>query len=138
MQPTHARGERVSTASPHSRDLHESGHQQNDDHSQNYDQSSGTLFPEIPPVITRNFMISDTYYNSPASSDFGYPGPDEDVLDIGPGALRDVPEHVLAALPENCRQALVKARSEEKMWKESWGSENDDAARAKLRITYNM
>lgn len=96
------------------------------------------LFPDIPPVFTRNFMITDTYYVTPLSSTLGYPGPDEDIVDVGPAGLTHISEHVLAALPEDCRQCFIRARSEERAWKESWGSENDDSARANLRITYNV
>lgn len=83
-------------------------------------------------------MITDTYYSTPSSSVLGYPGPDEDVIDVGPGGLTHIPEDVLAALPEDCRHSLIKARSMEMAWKESWSNENDDSARAKLRITYNV
>ena len=83
-------------------------------------------------------MISDTYYTAPTSSILGYPGPDEDVIDIGPRGLTHVPAFVLTALPDDCRQAFLKARLEERSWQENWGNENDDAARAKLRITYNI
>lgn len=83
-------------------------------------------------------MISDTYYTTPSTSVLGYPGPDEDVVDIGPGGLSHVPEDVLAALPEDCRQAFEEAKSEEGKWKDSWTNENNESARAQLRITYNI
>ena len=82
-------------------------------------------------------MITDTYYSTPSTSILGYPGPDEDVIDIGPGGLMHVPDQVLAALPDDCHQAFIKARSEERAWKENWGPESEDSARARLRITYN-
>ena len=82
-------------------------------------------------------MISDTYYETPPASVLGYPGPDEEILDVGPGELSRVPEHLLAELPEGCRQAFVEARAVEKAWKTRWGTEKQDGARAQLRITYN-
>ena len=82
-------------------------------------------------------MISDTYFENPPASVLGYPGPDEESLDVGPGGLTSVPEHLLADLPEGCRQAFVEARAVETEWKERWGTDNDDGARARLRITYN-
>ena len=137
MQPTHARWEQVSTQSSMLQDLHKNTDHLKGHHSHNHNQLE-TLFPSIPPVFTRNYMISDTYYTGPVSATLGYPGPDEAVLDIGPGALAQVPEHVLAALPEGCYQAFIKAKAEEEDWKKSWGDENDDTDRGKLRITYNM
>ncbi len=138
MQPTHARWEEIPPTSIKPPALHSPFAQSNGDHDTRPDQPLKTLFPGIPQVFTRNFMISDTYYSTPSTSILGYPGPDEDVLDIGPGGLTHVPDHVLAALPEDCRQAFVKARSEERAWKESWGNEKDGSARAKLRISYNI
>ena len=82
-------------------------------------------------------MISDTYYESPPASVLGYPGPDEEFLDVGPGELTRVPENLLSELPEDCRQAFVEARAVEKEWKARWGTEKKDGARARLRITYN-
>ncbi len=81
-------------------------------------------------------MITDTYYETPPASVLGYPGPDEEVLDVGPGELTRVPEHLLTELPEDCRQAFVEARAVEKAWKARWGTEKTDGARAQLRITY--
>ncbi|KAL6718902.1 chromatin structure-remodeling complex subunit RSC7 [Lecanora helva] len=141
MQPTHARWESVSPVPMKSEDapsdtlvyMNGSDGDSNDSPS----QVAETLFPDIPPVYTRNFMISDTYYSSPVTSTLGCPGPDENICDIGPEGLLHVKEDVIAALPEDCRQAFYKARLEEKSWKESWGNENEDTARAKLRITYN-
>ena len=97
-----------------------------------------SIFPAISPVFTRNFMISDTYYVSPASSTLGYPGPDEHVLDVGSRGLTSIPDDVLPLLPEDCRQAFKEAQLNERLWKESWSCEADDAARARLRITYNL
>ena len=91
----------------------------------------------MPPVFTRNFMVCDTYYETPPASVLGYPGPDEEILDVGPGELTRVPEHLLTELPEDCRQAFVEARAVEKAWKARWSTEKEDGARARLRITYN-
>lgn len=144
MQPTHARWEQISPP-PEGPD-HSSP--PTDRLDQALGEGSGALagadptvediFPIVPPVFSRTFMITDTYYSTPSSSVLGYPGPDEDVIDVGPGGLTHISEDVLAALPEDCRHALIKARSKEMAWKKSWSNENDDSARAKLRITYNV
>lgn len=149
MQPTHARWEQVLPTSPTPRTSQFAADQINGILSDGLNGTNGrlhfdgrepaadTIFPDIPPVYTRNFMIADTYYETPPASVLGYPGPDEEVLDVGPGELTRVPEHLLDELPEGCRQAFVEARAVEKAWKERWGTDKDDGARAQLRITYN-
>lgn len=149
MQPTHARWEQLSTPATRAKRTRitangSSGRHVNgsldritSDAQQDGEQSSETIFPDIAPMFTRNFMISDTCLATPPLSGLGIPGPDGEVLDIGPGGLVDVPEHILSELPEPCRQAFTLARAEEMKWKGSWGTEDEDGARAKLRISYN-
>ena len=134
MQPTHARWEPLSPSVEKVPDLHGTIASIEDNNANTQDRAADSIFPTLPSVFARNFMISDTYYTAPSNSALGYPGMDENVLDVGPGGLSHITEDVLAALPEDCRQAFNKARSEEELWKESWG---DESARAKLRITYN-
>lgn len=147
MQPTHARWQQVLPTSPASRTPPTAADHINGNlpdgpngtigHSDGRESAADTIFPDISPVFTRNFMISDTYYETPPASVLGYPGPDEEILDVGPGGLTRVPEHLLAELPESCRQSFVEARAVEKAWKQRWGTDHDDGARARLRITYN-
>ena len=145
MQPTHARWEQVPAPPPKSQALRITADRNNeilanDTTIQGYDSDQGqnTIFPAIPPVFTRSYVITDTYYSSPSTAVLGYPGPDEDVIDVGPGGLTHVSEDVVASLPEVCRKAFIEARTEEKRWKASWGSEKADTARAHLRISYNV
>lgn len=98
---------------------------------------SDSVFPDIAPVYIRNYMIADTYYVSPPVSGLGIPGPDEEVLDIGPPGLSNVPDDVAAELPKECRRAFEEIQMEELKWKHGWGGEVKDRARAKLRISYN-
>lgn len=147
MQPTHARWEQILPTSPKSKISQSVADQTNGIWPNSLNSTTGlcdgrepatdTIFPDIPPVFTRNFMISDTYYETPPASVLGYPGPDEEFLDVGPGGLTCVPEHLLGELPEDCRQAFVEARAVEKAWKGRWSTEKTDGARAQLRITYN-
>ena len=147
MQPTHARWEQVLPTSPSSKASQTGADQLNGvlpgelngttGQTNGREAAADTIFPDIPPVFTRNFMIADTYYETPPASVLGYPGPDEEILDVGPGELTRVPEHLLADLPESCRQAFVEARAVEKAWKARWGTEKKDGARAQLRIHYN-
>ena len=142
MQPTHARWESMSPP------IRDPLHSEIDSEETTEGQQTGadiyngnpakSIFPPLHPVFKRNFMISDTYYTSPTSSVLGYPGPDELVLDVGPGGLTSIADDVLSDLPEESRQAFIEARLKERSWKKSWGCEVEDAARAELRITYNI
>ena len=96
-----------------------------------------TIFSEVGPVISRNFMVADIYYVSPPVRGLGYPGPEEDVSDVGPGGLLQVPRCVRAELPAQCQQAYDETRVTAMMWKAQWGAEEADQARGQLRISYN-
>ena len=94
-------------------------------------------FPSVAPVLARNFMITDVYYQSPSRPSLGYPGPDEEVWDIDPPGLAHIPNEVLAELPQECLRSFQDAVQEEKEWKETWKGEAMDGNRAPLHITYN-
>lgn len=96
-----------------------------------------TIFPEVRPVISRNFMVADVYYVNPPICGLGYPGPEEDVSDVGPGGLSQVPQCIRAELPAQCQQAYDETRATAMMWKAQWGVEEADRARGQLRISYN-
>ncbi len=144
MQPTYARWEQVpppnqkSPVSPYSIDHVNKNNDDSDDAVAETDIEAEGLFPDIPPVFARNFMITDTYYVTPITSTQEFEGLDEDVTDTGLGGITQISERVLEALPEDCRRCVIKARSNERAWKEIWGSQHDDLARARLRITYNV
>lgn len=88
-------------------------------------------------MLKRNFLVSDTYYVQPPVSGVGNPGPDGDVLDLGPPGLLTTSGSVAAAMPVDCLRALHSARGEAMEWKKAWAGEDRDGARAQLRITYN-
>jgi chromatin structure-remodeling complex protein RSC7 len=94
------------------------------------------IFPAIPSIISRNFLVMDTRFESPPISGLGIPGPDGDVIDVGPNGLPDVSDEILAELPPECRQGLEEAKEKERQWKEHWGSETEDGARGTLRIGF--
>lgn len=96
-----------------------------------------TIFPEVGSVISRNFMVADIYYVSPPVSGLGYPGPEEDVSDVGSGGLLQVPQCIRAELPAQCKQAFDENRVTAMIWKAQWGAEEADQARGQLRISYN-
>lgn len=123
MQPTHAQWEE-STRSI-------------DSSSAEHDQRVDSRFSEVPAILKRNFLVSDTYYVNPPVSDVGNPGPDGDVLDLGPRGLVTTSGSLAAAMPVDCLRALHSACGEAMEWKKAWAGEDRDGARAPLRITYN-
>ncbi|KAI4175333.1 MAG: hypothetical protein LQ343_001708 [Gyalolechia ehrenbergii] len=127
MQPTHARWEACGANydSPY-RELTDG------------DKEANTKFFQIPSVLERNFLIADTYFTSPPLMSFGIPGPDGDVLDVGPPGLPAISESVAASMPFDSRRALQSAQQEASKWKTSWKGESADGARAQLRISYNQ
>ena len=150
MQPSHAYWEQLSTPSGspkaprtfanQGRDNlgQENSLEPRDGESDDYDvPPAETIFSGVAPVLARNFLITDTSFLGPLRSGLGLPGPDEEILDIGPGGLRHVAENVIAELPDRCRRAFGEAQAEEIKWKTTWVREEVDGARGHLRISYN-
>lgn len=142
MQPTHARWEQVPASAEHPPKTN--GHtylSHAQDDSMEVDgevtESKVTVFPPVDPVVSRNYMITDTYYEGPPKPDMPYPGPDGDIYDLGPPGLCAVKDDIIDELPEGCKKAFYEAREVERQWKARWGTEQDDGARAHLAISYN-
>ncbi|KAL8674063.1 MAG: hypothetical protein Q9168_001523 [Polycauliona sp. 1 TL-2023] len=123
MQPTHAQWEEVKYR-PISSGVES-------------DQRSDSQFSRVSAMLKRNFLVSDVYYVTPPVSNVGNPGPDGDVLDVGPPGLVAMSESVVAAMPVECLESLLSAQYEAMEWKKTWAGEDRDGARAQLRITYN-
>lgn len=149
MQPTHARWEQQPTAG-HITDLLAPTEEETVDTCRNIivpqlgfvdisddGNPTATIFPKLAPGIARNFMVTDTSYEGPPISGMGIPGPDGDLMDIGPLGLADVTEEVFAALPEECMAAFLEVRAVETEWKQKWRAEQEDHARAELKISYS-
>ncbi|EHL01378.1 putative Chromatin structure-remodeling complex subunit rsc7 [Glarea lozoyensis 74030] len=116
MQPTHAKWIQIN------------------DHSPPSDAPSDTIFTPVDPIISRNYMVVDTVYESAPASNLGVPGPDGAVYDIGFNGLEGVSEDIKAELPPECLKAFEEAVGKERVWKESWGSEGRDGARRAPKI----
>lgn len=140
LQPSHAKWTEVTQADSSSDD-HRPLQRMLEGPSKvdNLDQASSNVekFPSVAPLLARNFMITDVYYQTPSRPSLGYPGPDEEVWDIDPPGLAHVPDDVLAELPQECLRSFQDAVQEEKQWKHTWQGEAIDANRAALHITYN-
>ena len=150
MQPSHAFWEQLSTPSGSPKFLRtlsnqgrenlgqENSLELQDGDSDDYNiRLAETIFSGVVPVLARNFLITDTCFLGPLRSGLGLPGPDEEILDIGPGGLTHVAKNVVAELPDYCQRAFNEAQAEEIKWKITWGREEVDGARGHLRISYN-
>ena len=96
---------------------------------------SNTIFPPVAPIVSRNFMVVDTVFESPAQP-FGVPGPDGDSWDVGPNGISGISEDILAELPPDCRAAFDEAKEQELEWKNRWSNERTDGARGELKIAF--
>lgn len=139
-QPTHARIEQVVDS---------------EDTTENPNPDS-TVFAPLKPAISRNFLVMDTYMESPpagilpAAYDVPFrtsPADYEasaqaDFLSPFRG-LSAVSDEIRDLLPEECRQAFDQAQSQEKAWFSRWGNEADTTSRRepvvdKAIVPYSM
>ncbi|KAG8166897.1 hypothetical protein KVR01_002586 [Diaporthe batatas] len=115
MQPTQARIEPVVASDPE--DVN----------------TESQIFPPLSPSIPRNFMVTDTYFETPPSgiaavsyirapmgSVNGENGSDFLAPFRGLGAVSD---DVKDCLPPECREAFEKAAAQEQSWHAKWGVE---------------
>lgn len=115
MQPTQARIEPVAASDP-------------DDVN-----AESQIFPPLSPSIPRNFMVTDTYFETPPSGIAAVTydsvpkgstnvdnGPDFLASFRGLGAVSD---EIKDCLPPECREAFEKAAAQEQNWHAKWGVE---------------
>lgn len=104
-----------------------------------------TIFSSIPASLSNRFGIHDIHYESPQYSNMGIPGPDGDLVDVGPNGLITIanPQHpefmtqeILAELPPECKEALLTAAANEYEWKSKWGTETEAGARSRPLKNY--
>ena len=146
MQPTHAKWEESPQRADMTSVSHVNGHitngvarltdgvQQVSLNDKPTEVSNQTIFDRVPPVVTRNFLVTDTVLEMPPTAGLGIPGPGSD--DVGANGLPQVDEETLTLLPPDCRVALLGAKQKEAEWKERWKSESEDGHRGHLRISY--
>lgn len=89
------------------------------------------MFPPVPPRLARNFLITDTYMESPpagaASTALGRVVSAE--VNKAYDGLSAVPDEIRELLPPECRTAFDKALQQDREWKARWGPERDKMAR---------
>lgn len=145
MQPTHAKWEDLTLTASDAQKLSskKQAHlingvsEADNEDSRERPSSEDSIFPPVPPIVARNFLVTDLHYISPSLSGLGVPGPDRAFHDVGPNGLADISEDVLAELPPECRQAFEKAKNCETEWKDTWHTETVDGARASLKIGFS-
>ena len=114
MQPTQARIEPVVASDPEG-------------------VNESQIFPSLSPSIPRNFMVTDTFFETPPSgiaavsyestpkgSVNGDNGSDFLAPFRGLGAVSD---EIKDCLPPECREAFEKAAAQEQNWHAKWGVE---------------
>ena len=134
MQPTHAKWEQIPPQPPT-----DSPQQQQNFTNGETPSEQPTIFSPVPPVVTRNYAVTDTTYTAPPISNAGFPGPDGTITDptAGSQGLSTIPSDILDELPEDCRQAFEAARAAEVGWKQQWGTEAQSGMRGGLKIGFS-
>ena len=111
--------------------------QQQPPSSKKKNSTTTTIFPAVPRSITRNFLVTDIEYVSPAMPDMPYPGPDSQLMDEFDTSLSGVPQEIIDLLDEQQRRDFLQARGFERDWKSRWKTEREDKLRGRLDISYN-
>lgn len=135
-QPTHAKWEQIFPEDSQNSGSLNSSHLLTNGTSNGHSSTTDTMFEPVSDIVARNFLVTDTVFVSPSLSGLGIPGPDGDMLAIGPNGLPDASEEILAELPTDCRVALLAAKAKEKEWKEHWTTETRDGMRGNLKIGF--
>ena len=141
MQPTHFRWEKIQDVEDDVSMTNGVSHLTNGvngvhlNGTHHEEQRTNTNFSPVKPIVSRNFMVVDTVFESPAQP-YGIPGRDGDSLDVGPNGLSGISEDILAELPPECRSAFDEAKEQEMEWKNKWTNERTDGGRGELKIAF--
>ncbi|KAK8169690.1 nuclear localization protein-like protein NPL6 [Phyllosticta citrichinensis] len=139
MQPTHVRWEHLLAESEEilEEDVSKQTNGVNGVNGTAHKQKNvNSTLGKVPAVVSRNFLVIDTHFQSAPMTGLGVPGPDGDFRDVGVNGLPNPSEEILEDLPEECRKALQEAKEKEREWKRSWGSEAVDGCRNHLKIGF--
>jgi chromatin structure-remodeling complex protein RSC7 len=127
MQPTHARIQQVDPAGDWN------------------SQSTSKIFPPCDPRISRNFMVADTYYETPPAGipSVAYEQCDQNTMLASFRGLGAVSDEIKKLLPPECLKAFNDAVDKENEWKSRWGSESSSTSRRapiidKAIVPYSM
>lgn len=96
--------------------------------------AAGSRFPAVPYKVARNFLVADTFMDSPvglqaAASTCRDRTSDPAAFLAAYDGLTAVPDDVKDLLPPACRAAFDGALAKEAAWKAQWGTEKEQGAR---------
>ncbi|OAL00760.1 hypothetical protein IQ06DRAFT_275656 [Phaeosphaeriaceae sp. SRC1lsM3a] len=91
---------------------------------------------EVPPLVRQKYLVVDSYFQQPPFAGLGLPGPDADFIDVGTNGLPVLDAEEIHSMKPDERQAFTYAKQEEMEWRNQWGGEATDGARAKPRIGF--
>ncbi|POR39782.1 Chromatin structure-remodeling complex subunit rsc7 [Tolypocladium paradoxum] len=102
-------------------------------------------FPPVPSKLARNFLVTDTYYESPPAGAAPAASDKADSADfLGSfNGLSAVSDDIKDLLPPECRAAFEKAALQDGEWKSRWGTEGEKMSRRdpvidKAIVPYSM
>ncbi|KAJ5908956.1 hypothetical protein N7495_001638 [Penicillium taxi] len=145
MQPTHARFESVPppdaaglTADLSSLNIDSAINDHASPEANSAEPPATTIFPPVPASMSDRYVVQDIIYESPQYSNMGIPGPDGDLRNPNQNGLVSIanghPEfmspEIIAMLPDDCKEAFIKAAADEAEWKLKWSTEANDGARS--------
>ncbi|OQO10581.1 hypothetical protein B0A48_03879 [Cryoendolithus antarcticus] len=140
MQPTHVRWEHIPPPPPSTTHSQPSLTNGTSHPSPPPASSLDSLFDPVPAALSSTHAVIDTHYTSPPISSFS-PFPSTGSFLNTPfssSSPSDIPDELIAELPEDCKQALLAVRAEERKWQDScgWGSEGVGGARGRLKVGF--
>jgi chromatin structure-remodeling complex protein RSC7 len=91
---------------------------------------------DVPPLVRQKYLVVDSFFQQPTFAGLGLPGPDADFIDVGANGLPELDEQDLQKMKPEEREAFRFVKQEEAEWRNQWGGEVTDGARAKPRIGY--
>lgn len=91
---------------------------------------------DVPPLVRQKYLVVDHFFQQPPFAGLGLPGPDADFIDVGTNGLPVVDAEDLHSMTPEERQAFTYVKHEETEWRNQWGGETTDGARAKPRIGF--
>ncbi|KAF2828734.1 nuclear localization protein-like protein NPL6 [Ophiobolus disseminans] len=91
---------------------------------------------DVPPLVRQKYLVVDSFFQQPPFAGLGLPGPDADFIDVGTNGLPQLDEEHLQNMKPEEREAFAYVKAEEAEWRNQWGGEATDGARAKPRIGF--
>ncbi|EEP82470.1 hypothetical protein UREG_07335 [Uncinocarpus reesii 1704] len=106
--------------------------------------ASTTIFPPVASRVARHFAVQDVYYETPAYTALGSPGPNSSghsngLITIDPNngnPVFNMDPEILKELPPDCREAYIDAAMKEFEWKRQFTHVGSDRGFTRPRMSY--